>query len=115
MDVLKVLRHRTKRFYGRKCESAFERYPKFHSQEFLDATKQSDMHWLSVDGTPHACSEPPAGRQDPRDLPHSGNPIGKELQPLLAQHHIKTAVRERHIDCATLLPFDIGYFASSVQ
>src|SRR5690242_18040964 len=73
------------------------------------------MYWLPVDCTPHACCQSPARCQDSCDLPRSRNPIWKELEPLLAEHYIKTGIRKRHFECATLLPLNIGNSAGSDQ
>ena len=56
-----------------------------------------------------AASLPP-GARILRDLPRGRTPIGEKLQSLLAEHHVKTAVRKWHFECTALLPLDIRDF-----
>ena len=93
---------------GASANAAWRRRSKLHSSG-TSRWYRAERYGLAADLL-RPTRSPQAARQVPetlRDLPRSRTPIRKELQPLLAEHHVKTAVREGHFECAALLPLDI--------
>ena len=65
---------------------------------------------------PHTFSDSlPPGDEHAGHFPHRSLSIRKELKTLLAQHHIKAAIWERHRDRTTEAPVDSRFLSSDIH
>jgi hypothetical protein len=67
---------------------------------------EGDHARTTLDPAPDTCYKPSITLEDPVHLAQRGNPIGELLDPLLAEHYVEGAVRQRDLQGTCLQPLD---------